>query len=525
MTSLLQGYKALTPSTPSIEKLSAIKAISNALPFSIDTTTRENLVTELLKDLGTKEGSRLSDAEILPALVALKTLGRDKQASYIIIEPKNLEILHSYARSQDTEASKESLRCVANALLLHAEGSGEARTSWISVGGAGTCVDILKRESLPDYAFLASRILFLVTLKPSDFLERAVESLGLVEIIAERLDTLLLASQKGQPMAKDALTDILKLLFNLLVHYPRMVNEKADSSNRVENPVIGDLWDTRLVPLLAPLLRLFNSLPQTSSAPLVSPLTHVIHALINIPVAPYAKTWFNTPSKPGGTADTKGKSSVTFDTVQRAYDLLDLTLKHYVPNDPDDSSVQDLCTQEGINLDETAPPLVLLLRRMVMDNEEARKRVRQWLLPPDLDRSSPLEKRSDILGRCLRMLASVYHTRLKDSIGELLFAVCNSDANTMAAQIGYGNAAGFLFNKGIMAPPATSASISEDVPENFEELNPITGTSRQTEDPSAILASMSDEEKEREAEKLFVLFDRLEKLGMVVNPVRKAQQE
>jgi len=36
---------------------------------------------------------------------------------------------------------------------------------------------------------------------------------------------------------------------------------------------------------------------------------------------------------------------------------------------------------------------------------------------------------------------------------------------------------------------------------------------------------MTDEEKEREAEKLFVLFDRLEKTGMVRNPIRKAIHE
>jgi hypothetical protein len=36
---------------------------------------------------------------------------------------------------------------------------------------------------------------------------------------------------------------------------------------------------------------------------------------------------------------------------------------------------------------------------------------------------------------------------------------------------------------------------------------------------------MTEEEKEREAEKLFVLFDRLERMGMGPSPLRKAQQE
>lgn len=45
---------------------------------------------------------------------------------------------------------------------------------------------------------------------------------------------------------------------------------------------------------------------------------------------------------------------------------------------------------------------------------------------------------------------------------------------------------------------------------------------------SAERVSMTDEEKEREVEKLFVLFDRLEKTGAVSpgqNPMRKAVQQ
>lgn len=91
----------------------------------------------------------------------------------------------------------------------------------------------------------------------------------------------------------------------------------------------------------------------------------------------------------------------------------------------------------------------------------------------------------------------------------------------MAAQLGYGNCAGFLFNKGIMAPP--NASSDADMPSD-PDINPITGA-KADGSPDDILASMSEEEKEREAEKLFVLFDRLEKMGMAVNPVRRAQQE
>lgn len=68
-----------------------------------------------------------------------------------------------------------------------------------------------------------------------------------------------------------------------------------------------------------------------------------------------------------------------------------------------------------------------------------------------------------------------------------------------------------------MAPPAGTTD-AEGAP-----INPITGIRNQNRSTSE--DEMTEEEKEIEAEKLFVLFDRLEKSGMGVNPIRKAQQE
>lgn len=55
-------------------------------------------------------------------------------------------------------------------------------------------------------------------------------------------------------------------------------------------------------------------------------------------------------------------------------------------------------------------------------------------------------------------------------------------------------------------------------------INPITGTIEREHE----LIPMTDEEKEQEAEKLFVLFERLEKMGAMPpgrNPIRRAMQE
>lgn len=69
------------------------------------------------------------------------------------------------------------------------------------------------------------------------------------------------------------------------------------------------------------------------------------------------------------------------------------------------------------------------------------------------------------------------------------------------------------------APPQGPTSGADSA---SAEINPITGMV-QRQRPPAI--EMTDEEKEREAEKLFVLFDRLEKAGGMENPIKKALHE
>lgn len=171
-------------------------------------------------------------------------------------------------------------------------------------------------------------------------------------------------------------------------------------------------------------------------------------------------------------------------------------------------------------LDDICSPLIVLVTRICIADEGSRARMREWIIPSDLDRSSPLESRADLLGRCIRLLSSVYHVRLKDSVGEMLFALSDSDAFTLSSLVGYGNVAGFLFNKGIMSAPPPPSGVDVASPDG-KRINPITGNTMARPEE----AEMTQEEKEEEMEKLFVLFDRLERSGAMPkaeNPIRKA---
>jgi hypothetical protein len=209
----------------------------------------------------------------------------------------------------------------------------------------------------------------------------------------------------------------------------------------------------------------------------------------------------------------------------------------------DNPSIREKGKAEGVNIDELITPLFALVTR-IAEEPGARAILKEWILPAHLSRGTPLEAREDTLGRCMRLLSSVYFHRLKDTIGEMFFTICNSDGkrilfhliitllnvhrapppgSQLSAQIGYGNAAGYLFNRGILsAPPPKTGDASGADTAFGADINPITGAKERDVDPGP---EMTDEEKEREAEKLFVLFDRLEKTGMAQNPIRKAIQE
>lgn len=265
---------------------------------------------------------------------------------------------------------------------------------------------------------------------------------------------------------------------------PQNTDRPSDGSK-----VLGDFWDPKLNPyvhfpenvlvsvittfisLLSPILRVFLSLPLTSSCPMTAPLTHAVHALIAIPISPALKsTWFSTQSnsqsstpkssrsEPGSRSHSPSRSSPTSSkpstldralsklgrksrspspvvtsptqVLNKALEILDATLAHYFPGktEADDASVREQVKKEATDsLDELLDPTVVLITRLCAADESCRVRVRQYFVPDDLDRSSPLEERADILGRCLRMLGSVYHSRLKNSIGEMLYAACESN--------------------------------------------------------------------------------------------------
>ncbi|KAF8550258.1 hypothetical protein OG21DRAFT_1514209 [Imleria badia] len=586
MSKALEQYKAL--SSASIDQASTtFAAIRIALVAKqFDTRSRKSLAQLILDDLRAvlldNTISRLSKNDVSQAFSTLKSLGGTPEVASILASSSNLRCLLRLSTKIDDFTQNDALRCIANTMLLNES----ARVTFVGseVDGGNVCIDLLRKTSM-EHVFLASRILFFCTAAASSaapFIQWLVEhkrpnvpgSGTAIDIIGSKLDDLTELMKEGNIAAKDAMTDLLKLVFNLCVHYPKLVDCEVQSPevtiSDADNKVMGDYWSTRLDSFLPLLLRAFH-VNSPSTNPLEAPLPYIIHSLIIIPVAPVNRhLWFGKqPSAPAlpdsassssagsTTRDTSGfketksrllerassvlsagrrslsRSSTSRsatpllqDSALRAYELLDVTLAHFMPGDinSDDPSIRSRFP-DGESLDDLVSPLVILITRLCLGDDDAKLRIRNWFIPPNLDRSSPLETRSDLLGRCLRLLQSLYHSRLNRVCGEMFFAMCDSDAMTLSGYLGYGNVAGFLFQKGVVSPPPRSSRSGAPMttPAGLP-INPITGTIEKEPEPT----SMTDEEKEQEAEKLFELFDRLEKTGALPpgqNPIRRAMRD
>ena len=88
-----------------------------------------------------------------------------------------------------------------------------------------------------------------------------------------------------------------------------------------------------------------------------------------------------------------------------------------------------------------------------------------------------------------------------------MFELSGKDASKFVQNVGYGFASGFLLSNNIQMPENALEAHALANPETSYPVNPITGQRLDAEAPSNE-EPMTQEEKEREAERLFVLFER-----------------
>ena len=349
----------------------------------------------------------------------------------------------------------------------------------------------LKNDDRDD-EFLVSRIIFLTTYGSNVNIEKLIDQYHLAENICiniSRHAKLFVIKQKEDkeldPMEDMALIESLKLLFNLASRCPQR--------------------SIAFSPALPYILLILQRRPISSSKPLEPPIGSLVNSLLNIPL------------------ETKGSDSKLFpkDIPLINVDcLLEILRKGMTVYEDDD-------------LEQLVSPLLALIWKVYeIAPKDIQCHMRDAVLPSDEDRKQVLGQTESLSGRLLRLSTNLSTPSLRKSISLLLFEMSGKDARALVQNVGYGFASGLLLQQNIPIPEnaleAWSTSESEGsgasvgnriTQENGASkesqkpitgkgsMNPITGQRKEFE-TKVEEPEMTQEEKEREAEKLFVLFER-----------------
>ncbi|KAJ6443069.1 guanine nucleotide exchange factor synembryn [Purpureocillium lavendulum] len=436
------------------------------------------LVGKLTEDL---EKVTMLPTERDEALEQLKIYGRDATDADPIFTPEGITMIlkHSFY-SPSTNTAKAALRVLANAMLL----KPETRQMFVDQGFITRACSELKVDNW-DNEFLISRVIFLSTYGTRLDLADLIDQHHLADNIVDNLHrhVKLLsrkAKSKADPMEEMALGETLKLMFNV----SHFCKDKAPLFVPAVPHIVALLWK--------------QDIPDTKQ--LDPPFGHLVNGLLNLDLK---------AEKSQAALYPKGEPSRV---SARLVALLDGSMRSYT-----DSELETLVT-----------PLVGLISKIYENAPDAvRLYLREKLLPTAQDRDAVLGHGDTLSARLLKNSANPMAPALREAVSHLLFDLSERDANKFVENVGYGFASGFLFQNNVPVPASASEAFSTgDVSGAQKPVNPITGQFVEKEKP-VNEPEMTQEEKEREAERLFVLFERLKRTGLinVQNPVEQAIQE
>jgi len=393
---------------------------------------------------------------------------------------KGIETLTRHAfNSPSLTTSRNALRCLANAMLL----KPQTRKIYLDLGYEAKACNKLKNDNRDD-EFLVSRIIFLTTYDPAVDLEKLIDQHHLAEYIClniSRHTRQYTTKQKGvkelDPMENMALVESLKLLFNITHFCPQRTGAFS--------------------PALPYILMIMTKRPILASKPLEARIASSVNALLNLSLEEKDNVEKFFP---------KGAPNVN---VDRLIEILDMATKVYVEDE----------------LESLVSPLLALLRKVyAIAPKDIQSHLQQHLLPRDEDRKQPLGRNETLPARLLRLSSNATTPQMRESISTLLFDLSDQDATTMVQNIGYGFASGFLFSHGVPIPESAMEAWStsdSDVShprasnESSKPFNPITGQHLESE-PKVEMPNMTQAEKESEAERLYVLFERYSTLAILL---------
>ncbi|XP_059190533.1 synembryn-B isoform X1 [Centropristis striata] len=502
--------KLETANEEEIEELLRQYNRENSHTFSFD-QKEESLRSKLCQSVLSVLGRQVQPSCQKTCLETLRILSRDKRVLAPVATREGMLVLGGMARlkageeedenqksTQEDTLSEEEERVVVEALKCLCNvvyNSPAAQQVSVDVQLAhGLCASLrTARTWHHEVGLFTLRLLFLLSaLRPDvrGILKRDWHAVRrLTEVLEHTLDVSWVGPYEAAQPDPQALPlpsedneramEALKALFNLTLSDP------------------GGEEDDHQFRLIAAILRHLLMLKTETEEKTEEAHSHAINLLNNLPVS-CLDVLIDVPVQ-GGQELYGGKN---MDAVQTLIDFMEKRID-----------------KQGSNYKEGLTPVLSLLTEGSRHHREIRRFIKAQVLPPLKDVKIRPEIGTTTRNKLVRLMTHV-DMGVKQSAAEFLFVLCKESVDNLLKYTGYGNAAGLLVARGLLAGGRGETQYSEDEDSDTEEyksakpfINPITG---HVEEPMPNpIEEMTEEQKEYEAQKLVNMFDKLSRQNVI----------
>ncbi|XP_040201145.1 synembryn-B [Rana temporaria] len=466
---------------------------------SADEDKRKKLCESIFQVLEKGSGTSCQIA----CLEALRILSRDKKVLTPVVTRENMKTLMKLAKldpelktlgdSEDFPVIVESLKCLCNIVF----NSPEAQKLSLELNMVSGLCHLLEMcdggQTINDIRCFDLRLLFLLTLLHTNTRSKLKEELQGLPLLTNTLESILgihwvgeyrAAAVSGtQPLAMketDCIIEALKALFNVTLDSWNIHSESDAHQFR------------HLVALLRHIL-LARGPSEEKSEELHS---NTINLLSNVPVS-----CLDVLIQSRGQEMSANNNEPDMEAIQLILNFMEKRI------------------DKGCSYREGLTPVLSLLTECCRVHRSIRKYIKAKVLPPLKDVSNRPEIGTTVRNKLVRLMTYV-DLGVKQIAAEFLFVLCKERVDNLLKYTGYGNAAGLLAARGLLAGGRGDRWYSDDEDTDTEEylqakpnINLITG---HVEEPMPNpMDEMTEEQKEYEAMKLVSMFDKLSREDII----------
>ncbi|KAI8724612.1 hypothetical protein NCS52_00030800 [Fusarium sp. LHS14.1] len=437
-------------------------------PLSLGTGAEK---LQRVADLIDKLDRDLEKVTLLPsdrdlALKELKIYSREPDnADPIFSEKGVVTLMHHAFYSPSTKTAREALRVLVNAMVL----KPETRQIFVDKEFDRRACKDLKGENFDD-EFLNSRILLLSTYDTTIDIEGLIANHHLAEYIVEKLN------QHAKDLSNKAV-DILSRHAKDLSSKPKSKSRSKSKADPMQDIALSETSKllyvvshncpnrvSDLSTAVPHLVFILLKHPDPEPKPLDGPFKALISAFTNLD--------FET-EKNKASLYPKGDA---FKFTDRLINILESVVRAYAETE----------------LDEFASPTAKVIRKVYISAPDlVKKHMRGLIMPTAEDRVDELGTRDTLPGKLLKHLTSRKCPVFRVDISDLFLEMSDRDANKYVENVGYGFAGGLFLQESMPIPASATEAFS--------------GGAGGSQEPRVL----TQEEKDRQTEQLFELFDRL----------------